>query len=311
MHEPATVRSRAAADRWERLPDDLEAPVAELLGAELARRTLGLETVTALLVVSMSRRGSRSFTAVCQWPRLHPLNERAVAVRHHPLIMVESTRQLAMALRHRRLPESGTPPLRAVSVRLGLHAAALPTEQGSATDVAVQLTVSDLAADSGGLAAYRVTAEFAHAARPLGWCSMRFARATPQPPPAAEAGPRAGLLHPPAGAVGAAADTDVLLARAPQAGLVILPRDPGHPILLAGRPALLPAPTVLEAGRQAVMLTSGSTAEAVVGLSVEIRAAVPWRGAGVEVTTEPCGARFAVTVGPQLCATGTVALLRP
>ena len=59
------------------------------------------------------------------------------------------------------------------------------------------------------------------------------------------------------------------------------------------------------------MLTSGRTAAAVVGLSVEVRTPVPWRGAGVEVTTEPRGARFVVTVGRQVSATGTVALLRP
>jgi len=102
----------------------------------------------------------------------------------------------------------------------------------------------------------------------------------------------------------------VLLARAPQGRLVIVPRDPAHPVLLPGRPSLLPALSVLEAGRQAVLLSSGLTAGAVVGLHTELRSAVPDKGAAVDVAADHTGARYVVTADGRVAATGGVSLLR-
>ncbi|MFD5695413.1 AfsA-related hotdog domain-containing protein [Streptomyces rubiginosohelvolus] len=84
-------------------------------------RQLGLESMASMLVLSLDRLGSDYFEAGCQWPRLHPLNERVIAVRHHPMLMVESTRQLALALQGSHLPITGNGPLEAVSVRIGLR----------------------------------------------------------------------------------------------------------------------------------------------------------------------------------------------
>ncbi|MFC8127122.1 AfsA-related hotdog domain-containing protein [Streptomyces sp. NPDC057302] len=261
--------------------------------------------MASLLVVSLKRQGSSAFTARCQWPRLHPLNERAIAVSHHPLIMAESTRQLAVALA--RQPH-GLGSLEPVSVSLGFAPGPRPTERGSATDVAVRVSVSDHATQAGLQTAYRITAEYEHAGKLFGSCTMRCARpANPDGPPAA-ARSSPSLLHPPAAAVGAAADTDVMLARAPQGRLFIAPRDPGHPVLLAGRPARLPALAVLEAARQAALLTSGMTAAAVAGLHMELRAPVPLSGALVEVTAEPGGSRVLIMAAGQIAALGTVAL---
>ncbi|MGE6738074.1 hypothetical protein ACQKIP_45265, partial [Streptomyces sp. NPDC059900] len=191
---------------------------------------------------------------------------------------------------------------------LGLHPGAWPTERGSATDVTVRVSVSDHATPASGLAGYRVSAEYEHAGTPFGSCTMRMARPARAGAPCTTAAPLPALLHPPAAAVGAAADTDVLLARAPQGRLVIVPRDPGHPVLLAGRPDRLPALAVLEAARQATLLNCGMTAAAVAGLRVELLAPVPPRGALVEVAAEPAGARVGVTVSGQVAAVCTVAL---
>ncbi|WP_457757937.1 AfsA-related hotdog domain-containing protein [Streptomyces rubiginosohelvolus] len=73
--------------------------------------------MASMLVLSLDRLGSDYFEAGCQWPRFHPLNERVIAVRHHPMLMVESTRQLALALQGSHLPITGNGPLEAVSVR--------------------------------------------------------------------------------------------------------------------------------------------------------------------------------------------------
>ncbi|MGW2228212.1 AfsA-related hotdog domain-containing protein [Streptomyces formicae] len=274
-------------------------------------RALGLETMASLLVLSLRRQGSRWFTAQCQWPRSHPLNERALTVRHHPLIMVESTRQLGVALAHRQLPGSGTSLLEPVSVSLGLRHPARPTERGSATEVEVRGSMSDHTVDADGLTGLRVTAEYLHAGRPFGSCVLRFGRPAPDRTPCPRAAPPSALLFPAAAAVGAAAGCDVMVARGLQGRLFISPRDIGHPVLLPGRPTRLPAHAVLEAGRQAGLLTSGMTAAAVVGLSVETRAPVPASGALIEVAAEPGGARFLVTDAGRAMATGTVALLRP
>ncbi|MGW5861619.1 AfsA-related hotdog domain-containing protein [Streptomyces sp. NPDC055239] len=268
-----------------------------------------------MLVVSLRRLGRTGFSAQCQWPRFHPLNERAIAVSHHPLIMVESTRQIAVALEHRYLSADavaqGRAPLEPVSVSLGLQPRVWPTERASATDVAVRVTVSDHATRADELACYRITAEYQHAGTPFGSCTMRMARPAYPGASCPPTVPPPALLHPPAAVVGAAADTDVMLARAPQGRLVIVPRDPGHPVLTPGGPARLSALAVLEAARQAALLTSGTTATAVVGLHVELHAPVPPSGALVEVTAESAGTRVLVRASGQVVALGTVVLLGP
>ncbi|MEV6612944.1 hypothetical protein AB0N31_03445 [Streptomyces sp. NPDC051051] len=267
----------------------------------------GVDSMSALLVASLRRGGSRFFEARCQWPRWHALNERRLAVTHHPVIMAESTRQLAAAVRLRHLPEAAVP-LRPLAVCLGLDPRTQPVERDGATDVAVRVTVSDLQLRGGSLAGYRLTAEFLHARTRFGTCTMDVGR-PPRPGPAPGDPLPAGLLPPPPAAVGAAVEADVLLARAPQGRLVIVPRDPGHPVLLPGRPDVLPLLAVLEAGRQAALLYRGVTAAAVVGLAVRLHGPVPSRGAVVDVAAERGAAQFVVASGGQCAATGTVTLL--
>ncbi|MGW7264941.1 hypothetical protein [Streptomyces sp. NPDC054842] len=277
----------------------------------LTWRTLQLETMASLLVVSLRRLGSRCFAARCQWPRLHPLNERCLtAVAHHPLIMAESTRQLAVALAADITGADGAP-LQPVSVSLGLDPRLWPTEEGGATDVSARLVVSDLASEDGALTAYRVTAEFVHAGTPFGSCSMRLTRPGSEAVSLDGADGSPALLYPAAPAVGAATDADVMLARAPRGRLVIAPRDPCHPLLIGGRNGTLPVPALMEAGRQAALLRSGYTAAAVVGLRGDLHAPVPTRGTEIEVASEPGGIRFLVSAGGRTAATGAVSLLRP
>ncbi|MFE0127412.1 AfsA-related hotdog domain-containing protein [Streptomyces parvus] len=264
-----------------------------------------------MLVVSLNRLGSSYFEAVCQWPRLHPLNERVIAVRHHPMLVAESTRQLALALQGSHLPIAGDEPLEAASVRMGLRLRAQPVERGSATTVAVALSVSDLARSRGGLVGFRLTAEYRYAGLPFGTCSMQLASPAALRAPAADPVNCSALLHPPAAAVGAATDLDVMLARAPQGRILVMPRDPGHPVLLGGRPGRLPTLGVLEAGRQAVLLKSGMTPAAVAGLRVDLHGPVPPRGALVETEVESDSVRFLLTSAGSLAAEGSVMLLRP
>ncbi|GAA3290389.1 AfsA-related hotdog domain-containing protein [Streptomyces cinereospinus] len=276
--------------------------------------TIGLPTMASLLVVSLRRQGGRSFTARCQWPRLHPLNERVAAVVHHPLIMVETTRQLARAVELHHLAVAGPPrpPLEPVSVRLGVHPRGRPTERGSATDVEARVVLSDLPSPrTGPPASCRVTAEFLLHGVAFASCTMRLTRPGCAAAARAEAVAPPRLSYPSAAAVGAAHDPDVLVARTPQGRLVIAPRDPGHPVLLPGRPARMPAPAVLEAARQAALLCSGMTSAAVTGLRVDLHAPVPPCGACVDVAGEVGGARFLVTDAGRTAAAGTVSLLRP
>lgn len=271
---------------------------------------LGLETMASLLVLSLHRLGDRYFEGRCQWPRTHPLNERSTTVAHHPLIVVESTRQLAVAVQRRHLPAAHAH-CEVVSVSLGLLPGLVPMESGSATDVAVRLTLTDVVARTGTAASFRVTAEYLYAGRVFATCVM--ACASPMGEGRESAGvapPGPGLLHPAAAAVGAAADPDVLLARGPQGRLVIAPRDPAHPVLLPGRPGRLTTAAVLEAGRQAVLLSCGMTARAVVGLRADVRSPVPGWGAVVDVAFEQGRARFAVSAAGRVVASGAVSLLR-
>ncbi|HEY9331320.1 MAG TPA: hypothetical protein VIS09_24275 [Streptomyces sp.] len=310
MHDMATEQAFGARGPHRGGDEARPAPPSATEAIPLTWGTLGLETMASLLVVSMNRLSSRCYAARCQWPRLHPLNDRAVtAVPHHPLIMLESTRQLATAVELGR-PAAGRATLEAVSVSLGLRLRARPLERGSATDVAVRVSVSDLVTDAGSLVAHRVTAEYLHAGEPFGSCTIRLVRSADTAAPRDEPA-EPGLLHPSAAAVGAAAESDVMLARASRGHLVIAPRDPGHPVLLAGRPEHLPLAAVLEAGRQAVLLSSGMTASAVVGLEVDVRTRVPLRGARIETKAEAGGSRFLVTVAGRLAATGTVMLWGP
>ncbi|MER5450904.1 hypothetical protein ABT065_35655 [Streptomyces sp. NPDC002764] len=305
VHQVALAGERvAAAPRMSREQD------AGSPDEPLTWHGLRLETMACLLVVTLRRLGDRSFEAQCQWPRLHPLNERATAVSHHPLIIVESTRQLAMAVQNRHLRPGEGPLLEGVAVNLGLYAGAQPVESGSATRVAVRVMLSDLALQAGTLTSFRVTADYLYAGQRFATCAIRFASAPAESAPLALA-PGSALLHPAAAAVGAVSEPDVLLARGPQGRLVIVPRDPAHPVLLPGRPAGLPALAVLEAGRQAVLLSSGMTARAVAGLSVGLRSPVPVRGAAVDVVPDHMGARFVVAAAGRVAATGAVTLLGP
>lgn len=301
--ETGSARPPYASPRTEgapRVPE--EAP-----DAAPSWRALGLSSMSAMLVVSVTRAGRRSFRAVCQWPRWHPLNERALAVTHHPLILVESTRQLAALAENRYLPTPDGAPLRPTSVALGADAETQPVETGGATEVTVRVTMSDVAVSSGHLTGYRITAEFFHEGTRFGVCAMVFA-AGPHAAADPATGTLASLLHPAAPAVGAAADPDVLLARAPQGRLLIVPRDAAHPILLPGRPSELPLPAVLEAGRQATLLYQGRPPSAVVGLAARITGPVPCRGAVIDVVPEGNGARFLVTAEGRGVAAGTVTL---
>ncbi|MFD5401460.1 hypothetical protein [Streptomyces griseorubiginosus] len=271
---------------------------------------LGLETMASLLVESVRRLGDRFFEGACQWPRTHPLNERGTAVVHHPLIVVESTRQLAAAVQRRHLPECGDALFEATSVSLGLSPATQPTEHRGATRVPARVVLSDVVPQGGAPASFRVTAEYLHRGQAFATCAMTFAPPVGRQEDATVAASHPGLLHPAAAAVGAAADADVLLARAAQGRLVIVPRDPAHPVFLPGAPDRLTAPALLEAGRQAVLLSSGRTASAVVGLRLTVRAPVPTTGAVIDVARDHSGACFAVTVAGRPAATGAVSLLR-
>ncbi len=309
MQATATIEAGSAQESYAMPRTETAREPVRVPEAPPQWRDLGLSSMSALLVVSLSRAGSRSFEAVCQWPRWHPLNEHVLAVTHHPLILVESTRQLAALAESRFLPATGTAPLRPTSVALGTDPQTQPVETGGATDVTVRVTTSDVAVRAGSLTGYRITAEYFHAGRRFGVCAMVFAPA-PAPPTAPEPGEGTltSLLHPAAPAVGAAADPDVLLARAPQGRLVIVPRDPAHPVLLPGRPRELPLHAVLEAGRQAALLHQGRPASAVVGLAAQLRGPVPCRGAVIDVAPEENGARFAVTAEGRVAASGTVTL---
>ncbi|MFJ8142871.1 AfsA-related hotdog domain-containing protein [Streptomyces sp. NPDC096013] len=282
----------------------------EGVDGELTWHGLGLETVASMLVVSLSRQGDRFFEARCQWPRMHPLNERVNVVEHHPLIVVESTRQIAAAVQRGHLRAAGNQQFEAVTVSLGLHPGLQPSESGSVTHVRVRVTLSDLVACAGALASFRVTAEYLHAGQVFATCTMICAPPVPDEEEPSVAAPGFGLLHPSAAAVGAVADADVLLARGPQGRLVVVPRDPAHPVLLPGRPSFLTTLAVLEAGRQAVLLSSGMTSRAVAGLRVDIRSAVPVLGATVAVVSDHLGAHFAMTAVDRTVATGTVSLRR-
>ncbi|MFD6292288.1 AfsA-related hotdog domain-containing protein [Streptomyces sp. NPDC060205] len=270
-------------------------------------RSIGLATMAAMLVVSLRRVGSRAFEARCQWPRFHPLNERHLPVSHHPLIMVESVRQVAMALAAHLPPSAGD--LEPVSVRLGLSGGGLPLEGGDATDVLLRVALGDVEAEDGRCVAYRLTADCLHAGQRFASCAMRLARPAPHAPDALGTASPPGMLYPSAAAVGAAAEPDVLLARAPQGRMAIAPRDPGHPVFLAGRPSCVPALAVLEAGRQAALLCCGRPASAIRGLSVDLHGAVPLLGAFVELSSSPLGPRFAVLTAGRVAATGGVGLL--
>lgn len=163
----------AAADALCKPPaDGLRSPEPELPGTLLTCRTLGLD-----------------FTAQCQWPRCHPLDERAITVSHHLLIMAVCTRRLALELKCRHLSPAKPAPLESISASLGLHPAC-----GSAVRIVHPAT--------------------GRPARPA-----VLSAGTARLP---------ALMHPAAAAVGAAAESDVMLARAPPARLVIVPRDPGQ-----------------------------------------------------------------------------------
>ncbi|MFD7680369.1 hypothetical protein [Streptomyces sp. NPDC060187] len=307
MQATATIEAGSAQESYAMPRTEAAREPVRVPEAPPQWRDLGLSSMSALLVVSLSRAGSRSFEAVCQWPRWHPLNEHVLAVTHHPLILVESTRQLAALAESRFLPATGTAPLRPTSVALGTDPQTQPVETGGATDVTVRVTTSDVAVRADSLTGYRITAEYFHAGGRFGVCAMVFAPAPPTAPEPGE-GTLTSLLHPAAQAVGAAADPDVLLARAPQGRLVIVPRDPAHPVLLPGRPRELPLHAVLEAGRQAALLHQGRPASAVVGLAAQLRGPVPCRGAVIDVAPEENGARFAVTAEGRVAASGTVTL---
>ncbi|PSM44645.1 hypothetical protein C6Y14_00390 [Streptomyces dioscori] len=270
-------------------------------------RSIGLATMAAMLVVSLRRVGSRAFEAHCQWPRFHPLNERHLPVSHHPLIMVESVRQVAVALAaHLPRPAGNLEP---VSVRLGLSDAGPPLESGDATDVLLRIALRDVEVEDGRCVAHRLTADFLHAGERFASCAMRLARPALHAPEAPGTASLPGMLYPSAAAVGAAAEPDVLLARGPQGRMAIAPRDLGHPVFLAGRPSCLPALAVLEAGRQATLLCCGRPAAAIRGLSVDLYGAVPLTGAVVELTSSSLGPRFAVLTAGRVAATGGVGLL--
>ncbi|MFG3126992.1 hypothetical protein ACGFZU_04700 [Streptomyces tendae] len=236
-----------------------------------------------------------------------PLSWRDLVLDTMASLPVESFTRLGK-LEYGRPAEAVRARLEPVSVGLGLRPRSWPVARRSATDVDVRMSVSDLVTVAGRPVAHRVTAEFLRTGESFGSCSVRLVRPAGSAAPSGEV-PLPGLLHPPAAAVGAAADADVMLARGPRGRLVTAPRDPGHPVFLAGRPAGAHAPVGGSgggaAGGSAGQWDDGCRGGRAAGRGVR---PVPSRGARVETSAEPGGSGLLVTAAGHLAATGAVTL---
>ncbi|MEE1930216.1 ScbA/BarX family gamma-butyrolactone biosynthesis protein [Streptomyces sp. TRM 70351] len=234
----------------------------------VARELVHRVSVAEVLLTDVRSAGGGRFEAASQWTRSHPTFPRGGDGRHHPLMVVETLRQLGIyvPLRYYGVDPDAHFLIRETSYALDPDAE--PRAVDGASDVVCEVAVSHVRTDpSGMVGGLRLTARFRHGGRPFAvaagtarmlgaarYRELRGPRVTAVPQDAAAPGqPRPGP-----GRLALASPLDAMLAHDGGAPL-ISPADPWHPFFFDHGSDHVPGMVLLEAARQAAALCGDGT----------------------------------------------------
>ena len=233
-------------------------------GVPVLRRQVHRTADTEVLITTRARAGPRRFRCTARWPADH---RTAVGGRHSPLLVAESIRQacLCLAQSYFDVPEDACFVIK--SLAFDIDPGREPVADGGATDLVLDVDVSDQRRDAGSgqlvaltmRAAYR-TAGSADVFATAGGTARLF---TPEQYTAVRATPAAArplspegdpLRRPAPGLVAVARPADVVIAQATDGRWLISPADPDHPFFFDHPADHLPGMLLLEAARQHALI---------------------------------------------------------
>ncbi|MBB4689038.1 ScbA/BarX family gamma-butyrolactone biosynthesis protein [Amycolatopsis jiangsuensis] len=214
--------------------------------------------VTDLNIVSSGR-----FEVGAQWPRWHGFFGPRTGSVHDPLLYLETIRQAAILITHRAYGVPLSHSFISDSKSYTLDAAGMATE-GSPVEVVLQATAHDVTYRGKHLGGTRLefgcfrdgvligtASESGRIVSPAVYRRLRGDHFAATPFQA----PRLSTVEPQL--VGRDRREDVLLAATPEPGTWLVRADPEHPVLFDHSVDHLPGMVVLEAARQAALLTIG------------------------------------------------------
>ncbi|MYX96860.1 A-factor biosynthesis protein [Streptomyces sp. SID486] len=249
-------------------------------------------SLAEVLLTDVLRIDEKRFTAAASWPRSHPTFPLDGPAVHHPLMAVETLRQLGIyiPLRYFRVPVNTK--LLITDLFFGVEPGAQPRVCHGATRVTCRAVVDGLRTDTRGAATgLRLRVEFlangtvfaragggARFLSPGRYADVRGETSGGWPPPTP-----AGLLRPDPASLGVSHSRDVLVGLTGSRGhggdggpekrhrrggplragavdgrdVVVDAADPWHPFFFDHPTDHVPGIVLLEAGRQAAALASG------------------------------------------------------
>ncbi|MFE9249093.1 ScbA/BarX family gamma-butyrolactone biosynthesis protein [Streptomyces sp. NPDC007088] len=220
-----------------------------------------------VLITDVVARTGNRYAAAAAWSRSHPTFPLDGSDLHHPLLIMETLRQLGIyiPLRHFGVPEDSR--LVIADVHFRADPAAEPRAAAACTEVSCDVLATHLRfRNDGTLSGLRLDVTLSAAAGPFArggglvhflpaarYVRMRRGGADLPPPP-----PEPGLRRPPRRLLGVAHDRDVVIA-ADGGSARVAPFDVRHPFFFDHPSDHVPGVVLLEAARQAAAYASGGT----------------------------------------------------
>ncbi|MFF2521198.1 ScbA/BarX family gamma-butyrolactone biosynthesis protein [Streptomyces liangshanensis] len=240
-------------------------PAATPLTSTVPKEFVHRAAVAEVLLTGWRRVDATHFTVTAQWPRLHGFYS-AVLGRHDPLLTAETIRQAGALLSH---AEFGVPLghqflMRDLSFTVDPRHLAVT---GVPADLELEIRCSDIRRRGSELASMRYEAVLHRDGQIVATGGASFACASPavyRRVRGERAGTKSSAHRPPMGPpvpppdVGRAAASDVVLSPTDDAHVWRLRTDTTHPVLFDHPVDHIPGMLLVEAARQAALVTLGS-----------------------------------------------------
>ncbi|EST38589.1 hypothetical protein N566_06610 [Streptomycetaceae bacterium MP113-05] len=259
-------------------PDSVTPGVADTETFEQAvpRTLVHRSAISEVLLTGIRHSGGARYRIGAQWPRSHSYYGVIARRWHDPMVFAESIRQAGLLLAHQALHIRMGSHFLTESLSFGITESGARLSRGPA-NVVLDVVLSHVERRRNVVSAftYQVTAyregerigsgsTTARCVSPAVYSRLRGHRASSVP-----SGYLPVALAPQA--VGRSVDADVVLGAATWDGARILRADPDHPVLFDHPVDHIPGMVVMEAARQAALVTLGLPAGLLLGCHAEFR----------------------------------------
>ncbi|MFC7310647.1 AfsA-related hotdog domain-containing protein [Streptomyces monticola] len=281
-------------------------------------------SMAEVVLASVTRLSHTEFLAAAQWPCSHPTYPKTPDGRHSPVMVAETARQLGLAVPQLFLGAGSESHFVINDMRLEIDPDREPREVRGASDVLVRTDFTWNPAAGPQLRSFTIRTEFVHDGGVFAHCEGSSALLSPAvyrrlrsgAPGLPDCALPEGFVRPHCTEVGAVRDSDVVIARNPAGDVLIAPCDLRHPYFFDHVAEHVPGILLLEAARQAALLSraeqteaGGGPAPGVVGMRMETAQFTDWEPL-TRIDGTPMGSRFGFTIsqGSLVRARGEIAL---